>query len=910
MPREFDIRLQDHRQLRPEKVDEARAAAVAVSDELPGRHHLVLESMDSRSGNPALIRSVGAPPAGDNLAAAAVEHLDRIRQVLGLAAEPTAWFGGDGTTSTTSSGATAVHLQQTVADIPVFQAVRTVVFSPDRAVRTTAGVSFSPTPGLRTEPSVSPIEAVVAAARHLTAPEAAATGADVPTLDLATFSPATTTNGHSPGPMRRTMVTAPPFDGPVEVSLLWFDVDAELRLAWEVLLGLPDGADRYRVIVDARVGDVLYSRATTMHVVARANVALPDPGSPRLMREFPLPLGAYPVATPPGLPGTFPRDWVAVDRTDGINVRSLLPVPAEASGPAAVGAVVNGILTFDPADPAGDDQRRIAAFYLCNYMHNLLYLLGFREGDGNFDSSGGRKDPVVALIHPNPLPSGANINVGHTDGFYPTMNLDPYLMAGGRHTALEAGVVFHEYTHGLTTRLVGGYSGISTDKPTLANILSSSLGEGWSDYVACTLIDSTAIGTWVSGNAGGIRGFRYDEAFPDHYGMLGTGRYNEVHNNGEIWCAALMELNRRIGRPLTLQLVVDGLKLTPANPTYLEARNAILDALEDKRQAENWEPAYAERTNRQAWRAFARFGMGHQARAGSSLDYVGIRADFTVPPYPATLYAITENTLDPVTGRVTPLGDLLWYRHDGRSDGTRSWQNSNGRIGNGWAFSHVFGAGEGVIYAITERTVDPVTGRPKGGDLLWYRHDGWRAGKNQWTVAPAPVARRWTYRHVFSGGDGIIYAIRDNGDLLWQRHDGWLDGNKDRWTAPVDERVGNGWNFTEVFSGGSGIIYAVTERALDPVTGQIVGGDLVWYRHDGWRTGRNTWAPGGARVVRRHWDAVESFSGGDGVIYARRRNGDLMWFRHDGWHDGSNAWAPGSGQRVGNGWAFKQVFVS
>jgi hypothetical protein len=94
------------------------------------------------------------------------------------------------------------------------------------------------------------------------------------------------------------------------------------------------------------------------------------------------------------------------------------------------------------------------------------------------------------------------------------------------------------------------------------------------------------------------------------------------------------------------------------------------------------------------------------------------------------------------------------------------------------------------------------------------------------------------------------------------------------------------------------------------VTGQILGGDLVWYRHDGWRTGRNTWAPGGARVVRRHWDAVESFSGGDGVIYARRRNGDLMWFRHDGWHDGSDDWAPGSGQRVGNGWAFRQVFVS
>ena len=60
----------------------------------------------------------------------------------------------------------------------------------------------------------------------------------------------------------------------------------------------------------------------------------------------------------------------------------------------------------------------------------------------------------------------------------------------------------------------------------------------------------------------------------------------------------------------------------------------------------------------------------------------------------------------------------------------------------------------------------------------------------------------------------------------------------------------------------------------------------------------------------RHNKLAASFSGGDGVIYARQENGDLNWFRHDGWHDGSYTWAAGSGRRVGSGWAFKQVFVS
>lgn len=37
-------------------------------------------------------------------------------------------------------------------------------------------------------------------------------------------------------------------------------------------------------------------------------------------------------------------------------------------------------------------------------------------------------------------------------------------------------------------------------------------------------------------------------------------------------------------------------------------------------------------------------------------------------------------------------GDLLWYRHEGRSDGTARWANrgSGRKVGNGWDFEHVF----------------------------------------------------------------------------------------------------------------------------------------------------------------------------------------------------------------------------
>jgi Tachylectin len=51
------------------------------------------------------------------------------------------------------------------------------------------------------------------------------------------------------------------------------------------------------------------------------------------------------------------------------------------------------------------------------------------------------------------------------------------------------------------------------------------------------------------------------------------------------------------------------------------------------------------------------------------------------------------------------------------------------------------------------------------------------------------------------------------------------------------------------------------------------------------------------------------FSGGDGILYAVQDNGDLLWYRHDGWRDGSFTWAAGSGKRVGTRWSSQQVFA-
>src|SRR5438093_5959650 len=69
-------------------------------------------------------------------------------------------------------------------------------------------------------------------------------------------------------------------------------------------------------------------------------------------------------------------------------------------------------------------------------------------------------------------------------------------------------------------------------------------------------------------------------------GPIGSSDASEVHNQGEVWCVTLWDARANlinkygyaVGNQLILQLVTDGMKLSPANPTFLQARDAIIQA--------------------------------------------------------------------------------------------------------------------------------------------------------------------------------------------------------------------------------------------------------------------------------------------------------------------------------------------
>ena len=244
------------------------------------------------------------------------------------------------------------------------------------------------------------------------------------------------------------------------------------------------------------------------------------------------------------------------------------------------------------------------------------------------------------------------------DGIAPIMQMylfhdpadptDPFLQSNGGD---EADVVYHEYTHGLSNRLVVDPSGNST----LGNIQAGSMGEAWSDWYAMDFLNNQGlqrntdapgevrIGEYVGHGLDLIRTQPLDcpvgstssrchgtpGAGPGGYTYGDFGRIigrPEVHADGEIWGETLWQLRGVLGSKLTESLVTRAMELSPANPSFLDERNAILQA--DK--------ATARGAHQDAiWKVFAKRGMGYFAGSIDGDDTAPVE-DFSLPPAAGT----------------------------------------------------------------------------------------------------------------------------------------------------------------------------------------------------------------------------------------------------------------------------------
>jgi hypothetical protein len=209
---------------------------------------------------------------------------------------------------------------------------------------------------------------------------------------------------------------------------------------------------------------------------------------------------------------------------------------------------------------------------------------------------------------------------------------------------LDNTIPTHEYTHGISNRLVGG--------PQNAACLQNKeeMGEGWSDWYALMMTEDWTkasvsgnhirfVGTYAAGfdtvYLNGIRTYPYSTNFlynPWTYDSLKNiplinGKV-DVHTDGEIWTAMLWDMTWDLiknygisqdifnasgtgGNIIALKLITRGLKLTKCSPGFVDAREGILDA--DT-------ALFGGKYSKEIWAAFAKRGLGYSAKQGLNSD--------------------------------------------------------------------------------------------------------------------------------------------------------------------------------------------------------------------------------------------------------------------------------------------------
>jgi len=528
-------------------------------------------------------------------------------------------------------GYASVHGQQQVRGVSVYP--HSIVFEVDpNGGATSHGDPLLENIEVDVVPVIGPIVAARAAFRHLRDGSGGfCHTAHAPMFESRGYLPRVVSA--FPMPARPTVVSAGPFDEPVQTNLVIFTSGSDApRLGWLVSLHV-DTVASFTVVVSAeeKRPRVLYCAAEAASV--SASVFPFSAGEPAVVMPFPRPVTDYPVGVRPADPF---RDWVESNQLLGNNVETRIGMNSA--------NVVEAGGVFTPANSL--QQQAVNAFFICNFMHDFFSLIGFGEKDGNFqkqnfDGAGLAGDRLIVSVFTT-AQGNANM-LAQNDGGPARLSLGVWRNddgSMGQPTSLDAGVVIHEFTHGVSQRLVSG----RLKKAALSEPQGLALGEGWSDYFAVTILNyyrrpnppRFSFAEFASGLAGGVRPHAYGRAaFTTDMTQLGKAPFDEQHTAGSIFAAALIDMhdqleklfgddaNATTGQETSWRLVIDSMKVLKANPTFIDARDGLLSA------NQRLKPAQSDAIEHAIRDAFAHYGMGRNAKSKDT-SLKQFTADFTV----------------------------------------------------------------------------------------------------------------------------------------------------------------------------------------------------------------------------------------------------------------------------------------
>jgi VCBS repeat-containing protein len=331
----------------------------------------------------------------------------------------------------------------------------------------------------------------------------------------------------------------------------------DYHLAWEVTAVLHRPRGDWQILVDSQTGAVI----RTLDLLQRAGPAC-VPADPASDSESALVFAKSPV-----------------DQLDDPSLRDADNVDAELTGcklgnltssTDLTGRYANTSLTPSPrATPPYTSLRSVnqravdeaSAYYDVNRSKEYLNALGFPSV----------MDHSIDLNAADPF-TGDN-------SFYSSVEKSIHLGTGGVDDAQDPDVVYHELMHAIQDDQVPGFG---------ASEEAGALGEGTADYWAGELTDDAAttalgpacVGAWnaVSFNpytgdpsTGCVRRLDSSKQFPRDLD-------GEVHDDGEIYSAALWRLRAALGGDVADRLVIKSHTFLQSSARFIDAADALHSA--------------------------------------------------------------------------------------------------------------------------------------------------------------------------------------------------------------------------------------------------------------------------------------------------------------------------------------------
>ncbi|MCX7872354.1 MAG: M36 family metallopeptidase [Verrucomicrobiae bacterium] len=599
--------------------------------------------------------------------------------------------------TTAHNGVRTIIWQQTFLGMPVFNARFIAHVNKDlRLVGVSSLFISNPALGnnnmLVVSPTISPIEALIYAGNN---------------LGITISNPVVKQNNNN-----KYVLSARGIRDDATCQLLWFPYNKQkMILAYEFLITSGNNGEMYRIIVDGKTGETLYRQSLTRYFVEASYRVFTNESPTPMSPGHRTPNSSQPPTVQRSLVSIFalntnasPVGWIYtnLNQTSGNNADAYLDRNAD-NQPDLPRVTGNPQFVFDFAldltqSPLSYSSASVVnLFYWVNVAHDRFYELGFTEETGNFQNdnfgkSGFQNDALKAEAQDGDGYNNSNMTTP-PDGSPPKMQM--FLFTGCspyRDGSLDAEVIIHEYAHGVSDRLVGGGPGLGT-------LQAMGMGEGWSDFYALAMTSEPSddpggnypMAAYISylfngiteNYYYGIRRYPYstnmsvnpltfkdidpsqasDHAgIPRNYRISGTA--DEVHNIGEVWCAVLWDMRAALinkhgftnGNFLAMRLVIDGMKYSPINPDFLEARDAIL-------LADRLSTGGANRN--EIWSAFARRGMGFFATSPDSDTTLGLVEDFNMPDDLSATPTSGFTASGPVGGLFTPHSFYLTLTNTG-----------------------------------------------------------------------------------------------------------------------------------------------------------------------------------------------------------------------------------------------------